>query len=434
MKNTKLFQYVVIGAFVFFIIVGAILFSTYRSSGTNTVSVRITMWGTLPADSFSTFFSRYFSNADLKYTVNYVERNPLTFDKDLVEALASGTGPDAIILPEDLIVRYRNKIYNIPFTVLPELTFKQTFIQEGELYLNSTGALALPFSVDPLVMYWNRDIFNNVSVTKPPANWADIAGLAVKMTKKDPAQNIISSTVALGEFRNVTDAKAILSTLFMQTGNPIISLNLEDDSLASTLSNSGTQSSPTSLALQFYTNFSNPTRPEYSWNRSLSNSIDAFANGDLAIYFGFASEFTAIKNKNPNLNFDVALLPQTLNAKVNSTFGKMLGFAIMRNSPDLAGAYAVISALTSAEAFPFWDPVFNIPSARRDILGTTNSNAYKTVFNKSAIISRGWLDPDKTQTNNIFQEMVESYTTGRDTLEGAINTASDRLDSLLILN
>jgi hypothetical protein len=38
-------------------------------------------------------------------------------------------------------------------------------------------------------------------------------------------------------------------------------------------------------------------RPEYSWNRSLPNSSDAFANGDLAIYFGFASEYAKMKEK-----------------------------------------------------------------------------------------------------------------------------------------
>lgn len=431
MKNTKLFQYIVIGAFVFFTIVGAILFSTYRSTSSSSASVRISMWGTLPADSFTAFISKYFNESNLKYTVDYVEREAATFDKDLVEALASGTGPDAIILPADLVVRYTNKIYTIPFAVLPELTFKDTFIQQGELYLNSTGTLALPFSVDPLVMYWNRDTFNNFSVTKPPATWAEITNLSAKITKRDALQNILSSTVALGEFRNVNNAKAVLSTLLLQAGNPIVAVEEGDGSLVSGLNEVGTKISPASLSLQFYTNFSNPSRPEYSWNRSLVNSLDAFANGDLAIYFGFASEFMKIKNKNPNLNFDVALLPQAQGAKAFSTYGDMLGFAIMKNSKDPSGAYSVISALTSAEAVPFWKDIFPVASARRDILGVAESSSIRTVFNKSAIMSRGWLDPNSIETSKIFQEMVESYTTGRESLEGAINTASDRLDSLL---
>jgi ABC-type glycerol-3-phosphate transport system substrate-binding protein len=419
------------GIFIFFLILGAILFSTYRSSTSTANMIDITMWGTLPDDELNAFTTRYFSDRDLKYTVDYVEREPSTFDRDLVEAIASGNGPDAIVLPEDLIVRYSNKIYTIPYAVLPELTFKQTFVQEGELYLNATGTLALPFSVDPLVMYWNRDIFNNASVTRPPATWAEINSLTSKIIKKDQAKNILTSVVALGEFSNVTNAKDILSTLFVQAGNPIVKYDSVDAIFSSVLKESGTMSSPTALALQFYTNFSNPIRPEYSWNRAMPNSIDAFANGDLAVYFGFASEFLTVKNKNPNLNFDVALLPQIQGAKVYSTFGNMLGFAIMKSSTNAAGAYSVISSLISAEAVPFWKDIFNIPSARRDVLSVAEKSAIKTVFNQSAVISKGWLDPNSTETSKIFREMVESYTTGRSSIEDAISIASDRLEAVL---
>ena len=431
MKNSKLFQYIFIGAFVFFIIVGAILFSTYKSEDKTVTNISITMWGILPSDSFTSFFSRYFSENEIKYNIDYVERDSATFDRDLVEALASGVGPDAIILPEDLIVRYANKIYPIPYTTLPEITFKQTFVQEGELYLNNSGVLALPFTIDPLVMYWNRDTFNNNSITKPPATWSEILALVSKMTKRDQMNNILSSTVALGEFRNILNAKEILSALMIQAGNPIVSIDV-DGVYGSTLKNSyANNDSPAALALQFYTNFSNPSKSTYSWNRSMIDSRSAFANGDLAMYFGFASEYMTIKNKNPNLNFDVALLPQAAGAKIYSTFGNMLGFAIMKNSANPAGTYTVLSSLVSTQAYPYWTNIFNLPSARRDILSQVDNSAVKTVFNKSAIMSKGWLDPNGAATNAVFQEMIELYTTGRDSLEGVISTASDRLDNLL---
>ena len=431
MKNTKLFQYIFIGAFVFFILVGAILFATYRSSSQDDVQINITVWGTLPSSSFSAFASQYLKDNELKYTVNYEEKDPATFDQQLVEALASGAGPDAIVLPTDLIVRYSNKIYPIPYAVLPELTFKQTFIQEGEMYLTPTGILALPFTIDPLVMYWNRDTFNNAGITKPPTTWVEISNLVSKMTKKDQAQNILSSTVALGEFRNVANAKEILSALLIQAGGNIVNRD-ENGQFVSVLgADFGLKESPTSLALNFYANFSNPGKAQYSWNRSLPNSRDVFTNGDLAMYFGFASEFTNIKEKNPNLNFDVALLPQISGAKTLNTFGNMLGLAILKSSVDPASTYTVLTALTSASAVPVWSGFFNLPSARRDILGQPETNAIKTVFNQSAILSKGWFDPNKVETGKIFQEMVESYTTGREGLSEAVSSASGRLNNLL---
>lgn len=425
MKNSKIFQYVFIGAFVFFIIVGAILFSTYKSKDNSVTNISITMWGTLPSDLFNSFVSKYFNDNEIKYTINYIERSKATFDRDLVEALASGVGPDAIMLPEDLIVRYSNKIFPIPYTTLSELTFKQTFAQEAEMYLTSSGVLALPFTIDPLVMYWNRDTFNNSSITKPPTTWNEISNLVPKMTKKDQMSNILTSMVAMGEFRNVLNAKEILSSLILQTGNNLVVVD-EENSFISTLKDPGV-----TQALQFYTNFSNPNKTTYSWNRSLTDSRSAFANGDLAIYLGFASEYVTIKNINPNLNFDVAPLPQTNGAKAYSTFGNMLGFAILKNSTNPAGTFTVLSSLISSAAYPYWSTIFNLPSARRDILGATESSSIKTVFNKSAIMSKGWFDPNSAGTNAVFQEMVESYITGREGLESVVSTASDRLDNLL---
>lgn len=429
MKNPKLFQYVIIGIFVLFIILGAIVFSTYRASQNADEAIQISMWGSIPADQFISFTNQYFGNNDLKYTVNYTYKDKSVIDQQLVEAIASGVGPDVIILPQDLIVRYINKIYKIPYTTIPELDFKQTFVQEGEMFMTNEGILALPFLVDPLVMYWNRDIFNNNAITKPPTNWTEFSSLAQKMTKKDSAQNVIKSFAPLGEYRNVRNAKNILSALFMQAGNQIISYNQSDDSFESTL-NSGDSTSDV-LALQFYTAFSNPTRPEYTWNRSLPNSLEAFTNGDLAVYFGLASEFTYIKAKNPNLNFDLALLPQIKDAKVLSTFGNIWGFAILKNSKNPSGAFTIIKTLTRSDAVPFWADILRIPSARRDVVGAVETNSAKSILNKSAIISKGWYDPQSPVTDSIFQEMVESYTTGRETVDGALNSASDRLDNLL---
>lgn len=431
-NNSKLFQYIVLGLFIFFIIVGTIIFATYRSKSSNTRNVQVTIWGTWPRDTFTSFVANYFDKAGLEYQVNYVEREASTFDTDLVEALASGQGPDAIILPADLIVRYANKVYNIPFTFYPELNFKQTFIEGGELYLTGNGILALPLTVDPLVMYWNRDIFNTAGVTQVPKTWADVLALTPKLTKKDATQNIIQSTVAFGEFRNINNAKNILSTLILQAGNPIIRLNSESRALTSVLSEGvGQNAFPAVASLGFYTNFSNPVKAEYSWNRSLPNSLDVFANGDLALYFGLASEYMNIKNKNPNLNFAVATVPQVLGARTYSTYGQMNGLAIMNSTRDLAGTFSVVSALTSSAAVPYWANLFNVPSARRDILAVPNTNAIRTVFNQSAIMSKGWLDPDNVRTNAVFQDMIESYTTGRETLSGAVSTASGRLNNLL---
>jgi ABC-type glycerol-3-phosphate transport system substrate-binding protein len=139
-----------------------IMFATYKSTNESETPINISVWGTLSDEFFQNFADKYFTENDLKnYSVDYMEKDSATFDQELVEAIASGVGPDAIVLPDDLIVRYSNKIFPIPYATLPEISFKDSYIQQAELYLNPSGIMALPLAIDPLVMYWNRDIFNN---------------------------------------------------------------------------------------------------------------------------------------------------------------------------------------------------------------------------------------------------------------------------------
>jgi len=434
MKDNSIFQYVVLGAFIFFIVVGAIVFATYKSgSSTSKTQISITLWGSIPQNIFTPFVANYTRNllGTDKFVVNYVEKDSSVLDADLVEALASGDGPDAIVLPQNLILRYLNKVYTVPFTTLPERTYLDTYAQISKKYLTSNGVLALPFQVDPLIMYWNRDTFSALGITKPPATWAEIIALTTKVNKIDQNKNILETAVALGEYQNINNAKEILSTMLLQLSNPIVSL--DSGVAASTLSGSSlNKTSSAEQVLQYYTSFSNPTQTNYSWNRSLTSSLNAFASGDLAVYFGLASEYTKIRNKNPNLNFDVAMMPQVQDTKIKTTFGNIYGFAILKSAKDPASTYSVISQLSSADAVSSWPETYPFVSARNDVLGLSTANsAVKDVFNKSAIIADTWLDPNSQQTSNIFQEMVESYTTSRATLDGAIGTADSELGALL---
>ena len=96
-----------------------------------------------------------------------------------------------------------------------------TFIQQAELYLKTDGSLAVPFIVDPLVMYWNRDSFTNAGIATPPKFWDEFTGLNTKLTQKDVNSNIRKSAIAMGEFTNISHAREILGTLFLQSGNPV---------------------------------------------------------------------------------------------------------------------------------------------------------------------------------------------------------------------
>ncbi len=420
---TSKFQIIVIGIFVLFIIIGVAAFATYKSSSKQQLPT-VTIWGTVPATLFQELVLEANKSLPQALPVTYVEKKEATFNQEFVEALAQGIGPDAVILPQEAIFAQENKFLPIPYTSYTERQFKDTFIGQGEVFLTDAGILAFPFSIDPMVMYWNRSIFANEGVASYPRTWDEITALSSKITKKDNNSNLSQSLAALGEYRNVTHARELLSTLFMQVGDPITVRNNETYDVK--LGEAGVDSDS---VLSFYTNFSNPVKPVYSWNRSLPQAKTYFTNGNLGLYFGFASEINDIRSKNPNLNFDIAPFPQLKNTKNKITYGKMYGIAIPKNSQNVSTAFLVMQYLVGAPVQQKLSILTYLPPVRRDLLAESATDPYMDIFYTSALISKAWVDLNSGSSDVIFQNMVESVISGRNTPVEALRIAKSELSA-----
>ncbi len=430
MNPDNKFKIILTAIFGLFIVVGLVVFATYRSSSSSNQQVEISVWGTIDKTLFDTYIEQYKQDKNLQFKINYTAKSLDTIDPDLVEAIATGRAPDAVLLPQELERRYLDKVYYI--TSIPLRTFQDTFIDESNIYVQSSGIFALPFAVDPLVMYYNKDLFAGAGLANPPKSWAEFPLLVPKLTITDNGGNVSQSLASLGEYRNVNNAKAIISALMMQAGTPIV--KNDNGFLRSALYDrpEGNVIVPAVSALDFYTQYANPQKSVYSWNRSLPSSKQSFLSENLAIYFGFASEINDIKAKNPNLNFDVTPIPQVAGAKNKITFGELYGFSFLKSSPNIVAAYGLISTLlVSADGSSEFSQVSNFAPARKDVIASGTQDPDKSVFYNSALISEGWLDPDLQKTNALFQGMVEDITTGRLDTNTSVQTASNKLDNLL---
>lgn len=427
------FQISVLSIFSVAIVLGLIFFASAKNSSSG--SADLLVWGTISDDAFTAAYNASAAFGSKSMKVTYVKKEVADFQQSFVEALADGKGPDIIIVREDFVYQNRNKIFTIPYKNYTERTFKDTFIEEGEMFLSSQGTIAFPFIVDPMVMYWNRDIFQNNLISQPPKFWDEFASdkntsLVGKVTKKDNNANILQSAIALGEWRNIINAKEILSMILIQAGTPITANN--DGKIESQLSNSYNQRVLPSLsAINFYTQFSNPTSPAYTWNRSLPNSLNMFLAGNLATYIGFASEIFPIKQKNQNLNFDVTYAPQIRSSTKKTVFGHMYSLSIVKQSKQISGAYTLIMALIQPAPIKALEVVTSLPPVRRDLLSDRPTDAYRAVFYDSALVSRSWVDPDPSGTSNTFRDMVESITGGKAGASEAISRADSELSAFL---
>jgi ABC-type glycerol-3-phosphate transport system substrate-binding protein len=426
------FQIVVLGIFSALILVGIGVFAAFGGVFGSRGVGSVTIWGTLDRQTMEGIMDALHTQDKSFEGVTYVEKNPATYDADLINAMASGSGPDLFLVGGDDLYGFSDKVLTIPYSIIPQGSFLASFVDEGQLFLTKQGELALPFILDPLVMYWNRDLFASSGVASPPQYWNDFLTLAPKITSLDSRSNVKKSAVALGEWRNIPSAKAMLATLFMQAGDDIVGTDSAGNTaivFGSTPEN--TTTNPAESALRFYTEFANPSKTSYSWNRSLPSAPDMFAAGDLGVYFGYASEYEGLRQQNPNLRFSVAELPQIEGNSNQIAYGKITGLAIARTAKNVQGALAIAQKLSGKAAVGLIAGALSLPPVRRDVAVDTTANAAAGVFVQSSLIARGWLDPDSNATDGIFQTMIESVVSGKSTPAAAVAEGTQALRQLL---
>jgi ABC-type glycerol-3-phosphate transport system substrate-binding protein len=421
------FQIIILGLFSVFIVIGVAIFA-FSNSGSGKDRSQTVLWGTIKSSLIEETIKELRLSVDEKINITYVEKSPDSLDSELTEAIAVGRGPDAVILPHNLLYQEREKLLPVSYESFAVRTFKDTFVEAGELFLSPDGILGFPLSIDPLVLYWNRSIFSAAGLARPPTLWEEFYGLVPLLSKRDDTV-IKRAAVALGEFRNVLHAKDILSTLLLQAGTPIVSVSGDQPKASLNIRGRGL-TPPTDSAVRFYTEFANPLKPAYTWNRSLPDSKSFFLSGDSALYLGLASELGELRDRNPNLNFDVAIAPQAGEGKGVAVFGTVYGIALVRGAKDMPSAIENLALLWGPVGAKKLSDLSGLPPARRDILAVRPENPYQSVFYRSALISSVWLDPNQVETELIFKDLVESVTSGRERLSEAISRANLELDQL----
>jgi len=205
---------VLLGIFLALAVGGVLLFALFSGKTTSDSIGNVTVWGTMDSQIFrlmTELSEPYIKEASNR--IDYVQKDERFYQEELIDALAAGAGPDLFFLRAENTQQNLNKIFVLPFESYSLRRFKDTFIEGTEIFLSTNGIIAFPFTVDPLIMYWNRDLLSSEGESLPPVYWDEFLTLSPKITKRDQASNILRATVALGEYVNIDHAKDIIAEL-----------------------------------------------------------------------------------------------------------------------------------------------------------------------------------------------------------------------------
>jgi len=124
----------------------------------------------------------------------------------------------------------------------------------------------------------------------------------------------------------------------------------------------------------------------------------------------------------------VTYMPQIKDSAKKIVFGRMYALSIVKQSRQIAGAFLTVNALTEAGSLKGMEVVTSLPPVRRDLLSNRPTDAFRSVFYDSALISHTWIDPDSNGSSKAFRDMIESITSGQSRVSEALSNANSELN------
>jgi multiple sugar transport system substrate-binding protein len=411
----------------------------------------LVIWGVFDdSDAFNPLI-KSFNETYAKVKITYYKKTYTDYEKDLVDALAAGRGPDIFMIENDWLPKHVDKIAPIPSTskysgedAMTIADFKNSFVDvtaQDFIYggtdkdgnAQPERIYALPLFVDTLALYWNKDIFNSAGISAPPANWDEFNADVEKLTKRDESNNILISGASIGTVKNINRGSDILMMLMLQTGAEMVSQKKDQATFDKAVLAENQLYQPGLNSLQFYTNFADPSKKSYTWNNNLDYSIDAFSQGKSAMMINYSFHISTIKAKQPHLRFGIASVPQPKDAQIDVTYPNYWGMTVSASADANKQTYAWIFLkwLTQqTQAQQYLDKTMR-PTARRDLVAHQQDDLELGVFAKQSLTARSWFEVDNLAISAIFDEMIDSVNNGKLDAAQAVSQGASQVSILM---
>jgi len=438
----------------------AVLFFGVAFSGctktTSTASKNIVVWSFEDPDVWKPII-KSFASANKGYTMTYVKQSlDSNYENKVLNSILSGQGPDVWSMPSEWIYRHKDQLYPMPAKSLTALKLSDSYvpvIKQAGYFDNNLYALSP--SAQPLIIYYNDTIFqqalDDYDMANPgeansdkrkhasdilsgtPQTWTNFSDALQILTKKS-GPTITQAGAALGT-DSVTNSTDILYLMMLQDQTDITSstLDLATFNLPKSTPRQ-TSNIPGKQALDFYTSFSNPSSPNYTWNDAMGNDVEAFANGKVAMIFGYDDLQNYLAQKYPNFKYKKGSVPQL--AADPTTFvdyARFNAFGVSALSQNPTIAWNAISALASTNDSDYNSAEKLYTSAKSSSYDITldnrvSNNPEKLELATAQTVIRGRYP---VEFDNFIKDMIYSVVHNVQDSQSALDLAASNVTNLL---
>jgi ABC-type glycerol-3-phosphate transport system substrate-binding protein len=339
----------------------------------------------------------------------YTKKNIDNYEQDLINALAAGQGPDIFSINNSWLPAYMDKVTPAPDKILTYKDFKDAFVDvvEKDFSVNQK-VYGVAMSVDSLGLYYNKDILGTAGIATPPKTWSELATDVQKIKKADSKGYFTRSGVAIGTNNNVNRAVDVLALLMLQRGAVPFAQDGSRPTFGQNVQKEGNYINPGLEGLNFYTSFADPATPNYNWNSRSDYSVDAFANGRAGMMYSYAYMADTIRQKNSNLNFDVAVVPQPNLDDPTVNFANYWGEVVSKQSKNSDAAWSFLRFLASKDSLDKYYAKHKQPSSRKDLIALQIQDPEIGVFANANLTAKSFYKPDQAKMDAVLGRMIDN--------------------------
>lgn len=400
---------VLIVGLIIFLVVKLILPGLSGNSGSS--SGTITWWDLWENEAAIQPLIDQYQQDHPNVKINFVAQSKEDYRERLTNALAKGTGPDIFSFHNSWTPMFRNNLDPMPASVMSAGDFSKNYYPVMTSDLSSGASIVgIPLMYDGLNLYVNQEIFETQGKSIP-TTWDELRQTAIDLTIKDESGVIKQAGVAVGRTENVDHWPEILALMMIQNK---VKMNTPTGPLAE-------------AALTYFTIFSTQ---DGVWDATLPNSTQAFANGNLAMYFGPSWRAFEISAINPNLKYKIVPVPQLPKdtpTEPNIAYATYWAEGVNNKSASKAAAWEFLKYISSSDSLQKMyknaaaTRAFGQPYPRTDMasLLTSDSNANAVVA--QAPFAQSWYLASRTfdgstginsQINKYFEDAVNAVNSG----------------------
>jgi len=448
MDDKKKKTLIIVGVVIFLLILGTLillLVNKQKKEDTDPVGsgmedgiviegqVELDYWGLWEPPSVVQPLIDEFEDKNPNIKINYSQQTFSNYESRLFTRLQQATAatepaPDIFRIHNTWTPKYYQYLSPVPAQVMTAEQYKENFYPTtvSDFTAKDSNIYAIPWYIDGLVVFYNKQLLSEEDVQKPPQDWDGFFELAQNLTKKDASGKILQSGLAIGTSRNIRHSAEIIAYLLLLEGIDV----MDQTRTRATLNTPRVQ-----RVFETYTDFAKGENA--IWSSTLRTDLEMFFSGNLAMMIAPSWRTFDIIEAAPTIEFDTAPLPQLQANPEDIYYSTYWGDTVSKTSTNPLAAWKFINFLAQKEQqMKLYSNAskiraFGEPYSLRELNDEMSGQPYVSAIAEMAPNMKAIPWGDEQAANNAINEAITSIIENRRDVDTALKEAEDSINATI---